>query len=90
MRDCHITSRAVPFGTRSRARTTAPSATAPSRGRFGRRRKTHQRAQPAERPLWLTEQEAQTLAVLCSASPWSGGWTEQTLFEKLGSYLRAF
>ena len=90
MRDCHVTSRAVPFGTRSRARMTGSSATALSGGRFDKRRKTHQQAQPAERPLWLTEEEAQTLAVLCSASPGSGGGVEQALFEKLGTYLRAF
>ena len=58
------------------------------------------------RPLWLTAQEARTLAVLSGSSPFSDGCSgstsksddgqrvaaadEQLLFARLGRYLRSF
>ena len=41
------------------------------------------------RPLWLTPREAETLLVLCTASPVSGGPGEQDLFVKLGDFFRS-
>ena len=39
--------------------------------------------------LWLTPREAESLLVLCVASPVSAGPTEQDLFQKLGDYFRS-
>lgn len=41
-------------------------------------------------PCWLTEDEAETLALLCASSPGNGGEVEPELFGKLGDLLRAF
>ncbi len=41
------------------------------------------------RALWLTPREAESLLVLCVASPVSAGPTEQDLFQKLGDYFRS-
>jgi len=41
------------------------------------------------RPLWLTQREAESLLVLCVASPVSAGAVEQDLFQKLGDFFRS-
>jgi len=40
------------------------------------------------KPLWLTPREAESLLMLCAASPVSAGPGEQDLFLKLGDYFR--
>ena len=55
-------------------------------------RETRSRADDAKlncEPLWLTLREAESLLVLCIASPVSVGPTEQELFLKLGDYFRS-
>ena len=39
--------------------------------------------------LWLTAREAESLLVLCAASPVSAGPAEQDLFQKLGDFFRS-
>ena len=41
------------------------------------------------KPLWLTQREAESLLVLCAASPVSAGPGEQDLFLKLGEFFRS-
>ncbi len=41
------------------------------------------------KPLWLTQREAESLLVLCAASPVSVGACEQDLFVKLGDFFRS-
>ena len=41
------------------------------------------------KPLWLTRREAESLLVLCAASPVSVGPGEQDLFMKLGDFFRS-
>ena len=41
------------------------------------------------KPLWLTPREAESLLVLCAASPVSAGPGEQDLFQKLGDFFRS-
>ncbi len=41
------------------------------------------------RALWLTPREAESLLVLCVASPVSAGPAEQYLFQKLGDFFRS-
>ena len=43
----------------------------------------------AEKPLWLTAREAESLLVLCAASPVSAGPCELVLFTKLSRYFRS-
>jgi len=48
-------------------------------------------AQPlAELALWLTEQEAQAMALLCLSAREQAGPAEEALFGKLGEFLRQF
>ena len=54
------------------------------------RAKRRKQARQSQRPLWLTEQEAETLALLSGSSLHDGGPAEQALFAKLGKYLRTF
>jgi hypothetical protein len=44
---------------------------------------------PRCEPLWLTFHEAETLLVLCAASPVSAGPGEHDLFMKLGDFFRS-
>ena len=41
------------------------------------------------RPLWLTPREAESLLVLCVASPVTAGPVEQDLFMKLGEFFHS-
>ena len=42
------------------------------------------------KPLWLTPREAESLLVLCVASPVTAGPVEQDLFMKLGEFFRSY
>lgn len=58
-----------------------------------RRLPVQERQMPDEglqRPLWLTEPEAEVLVSLCLVSLADAGAAEHCLFVQLGEYLRAF
>jgi hypothetical protein len=42
------------------------------------------------RPLWLTQGEAESLLMLCVASPIAAGASEHELFMKLGDLYRSY
>jgi len=57
----------------------------------GRQRRRRRRCR--RRPLWLSEGEAQVLAVLSGSSPFGDAGlcaAERALFNRLGHYLRTF
>lgn len=58
--------------------------------RGGQRLSENEKRAVAERPLWLTSEQAETLLSLSSTSTLRIGTEEDALFNRLGEYLRHF